>query len=139
MLWENVTPIGQGKALELQGSVARGPLLSRYSILINVICVYLCRYSGPWTRSPTSFTNAFFTELLERKWTEKKWNGPRQFQDESGDLMMLPSDFFMLQDDSFLKYIKIFAKDEDKFFKVFASAWTKLTEGGCENLQKSPF
>jgi len=29
-------------------------------------------FHGPWTRSPTSFTNAYFQELLNNKWTQKK-------------------------------------------------------------------
>jgi len=31
-------------------------------------------YSGPWTNSPTVFSNDFFVQLLENKWTKK--NGP---------------------------------------------------------------
>jgi len=29
-------------------------------------------YHGPWTSSPTRFSNEFFVQLLETKWTEKK-------------------------------------------------------------------
>lgn len=47
-------------------------------------------YKGPWTFSPTTFSNAFFTEL-KGKWHKKKWNGPLQYEDKSGDLMMLPA------------------------------------------------
>jgi hypothetical protein len=52
-------------------------------------CVCSCHtdrsgFSGPWTRAPTTFSNLYFKELLENKWTEKKWNGPRQFTDPTG-------------------------------------------------------
>ena len=96
----------------------------------------LRRYHGPWTRSPTTFSNSFYIELLERTWTEKKWKGPSQFEDASGELMMLPSDYFLLKDESFLKHVKAFAKDEKAFFEAFAAAWTKLIELGCDGLQK---
>lgn len=39
-------------------------------------------FDGPWTASPTMFTNNFFTELLGRKWVEKKWKGPKQYIDK---------------------------------------------------------
>ena len=32
-------------------------------------------YKGPWTFSPTSFTNDYFKLLLSEKWSKKKWNG----------------------------------------------------------------
>ncbi|KAJ2842333.1 heme peroxidase, partial [Coemansia erecta] len=33
-------------------------------------------FDGPWNASPTSFTNFFYTELLNNEWVPKKWNGP---------------------------------------------------------------
>ena len=32
---------------------------------------------GPWTRAPTTFSNLYFQELTDNKWTVKKWNGYR--------------------------------------------------------------
>ena len=47
-------------------------------------------FDGPWTHSPTSFTNEYYNLLLNEKWSFKKWNGPKQYQDRStGGLMML--------------------------------------------------
>ncbi len=40
-------------------------------------------YSGPWTRSETSFSNTFYTELLNNTWTLKVWEGPDQFEGKS--------------------------------------------------------
>jgi len=31
-------------------------------------------------------------ELLNNTWTKKKWDGPLQYEDKSGTLMMLPTD-----------------------------------------------
>ncbi|KAG0322308.1 heme peroxidase [Dissophora globulifera] len=90
------------------------------------------KFDGPWTDSPTVVTNAFYTELLNRHWVERKWDGPKQYEDkESKSLMMLPSDMAMLQDKEFKKWIEIYAKDEQKFTEDFAKAIAKLFELGC--------
>lgn len=96
-------------------------------------------YSGPWTNAEWTFSNEFFRQLMENKWTVKKWNGPMQYEDPSGELMMLPSDMVFLTDPEFKKYVELYAKDEDLFFNDFAKAFTKLTENGVkfEGEQKS--
>ncbi|KAG0240751.1 heme peroxidase [Mortierella sp. GBA43] len=89
-------------------------------------------FDGPWTASPTVVTNAFYTELLGRKWVERKWDGPKQFQDkESESLMMLPSDMALMKDKEFKKWVEVYAKDEQKFFEDFGKAVSKLFELGC--------
>jgi cytochrome c peroxidase len=48
-------------------------------------------FDGPWTFSPTTFTNDYFKLLFEEKWNWKKWAGPAQFEDtKTKSLMMLP-------------------------------------------------
>ncbi|KAF9404002.1 heme peroxidase [Podila epigama] len=90
-------------------------------------------FDGPWTASPTVFTNAFYTELLGRKWVERKWDGPKQFEDkESKSLMMLPADMAMAKDKEFRKWVEIYAKDEQKFFADFALVAQKLFELGVK-------
>ncbi|RHZ61197.1 hypothetical protein Glove_349g146 [Diversispora epigaea] len=88
-------------------------------------------YSGPWTTSPTLFTNDFYIELLKKKWQEKKWKGPKQYVDkETGELMMLPSDLALIQDKKLKPYVEEYAKDEELFFKDFSAAFHKLQELG---------
>jgi len=87
-------------------------------------------FKGPWTRAPTTFSNTYFVELAETKWTEKKWDGPKQFQDPTGDLMMLPADLALIQDPNLNKYVQLYAKDEELFFHDFANAFSKLLELG---------
>ncbi|CAG8507340.1 9255_t:CDS:2 [Ambispora leptoticha] len=88
-------------------------------------------FDGPWTFSPTVFTNDFFKELLNKKWVEKKWKGPKQYVDkQTGDLMMLPADLAFIQDKSFRQWVEKYAKDEQLFFKDFADAFRKLLELG---------
>lgn len=89
-------------------------------------------YWGPWTRAPTTVSNEYFRELLENAWTVKTthkgkpWKGPLQFEDPTGDLMMLPSDIVLIQDREFRKYVEIYAKDDARFQKDFAQVVGKL-------------
>lgn len=87
-------------------------------------------FSGPWSRAPTTFSGEFFRELFENTWTHKEWNGPPQYEDPTGDLMMLETDMVMVTDPEFRKYSEMYNKDYDLFAKDFAAAWTKLTQNG---------
>lgn len=95
---------------------------------------------GPWTRAPTTFSNEYFRVLEELKWSKKmthngkKWTGPEQYEDETGELMMLPTDIAMVWDPEFRKFVKMYKDDEELYFKDFANAWVKLTELGCKDL-----
>ncbi|RHZ26094.1 hypothetical protein DYB37_006235 [Aphanomyces astaci] len=89
-------------------------------------------YSGPWTRAETTFSNEYFRELVENKWTLKQWDGPEQYTDPTGDLMMLPADLAFIWDVEFKKYVELYAKDEDLWHKDFAKAFQKLTENGVQ-------
>lgn len=87
-------------------------------------------FTGPWTRAPTTFSGEYFRELLENTWTPKQWNGPPQYEDPTGDLMMLETDLALVKDPEFRKWVEIYNKDYDLFAEDFAKAWTKLTENG---------
>jgi len=94
-------------------------------------------YDGPWTSSPTTFTNEFFTQLKEAKWTERNWKGPKQYEDETKSMMMLPTDLELLNDPQLKVWVDKYAADEDAFFKDFASAFSKLLELGVEYPKES--
>lgn len=91
---------------------------------------------GPWTRAPTTVSNEYYRELLENAWTiktthkGKPWTGPLQFEDPTGDLMMLPSDIVLTQDKAFRTYVEKYAKDPDAFHKDFGLAVGKLFDLG---------
>lgn len=88
-------------------------------------------YTGPWTNAPTTFSNLYFQELLNRHWRKKSWSGPLQYEDkESGKLMMLPTDMALIQDRAFKKWTQLYAQDEQRFFDDFAAAFQKLLELG---------
>jgi len=97
---------------------------------------------GPWTYSPSTFSNEYFRLLEDEKWSLKKthngtpWTGPEQFENPKGDLMMLYSDMALVWDPRFRKHVKVYKANEEKFFADFTSAWTKLTELGCKKLQQ---
>ncbi|KAL3775894.1 hypothetical protein ACHAWO_012912 [Cyclotella atomus] len=93
-------------------------------------------YWGPWTFAENTFSNEYFRLLIEERWSPKishngkPWNGPDQFEDSTGKLMMLPSDLALIQDPAFKKVVELYAKNEEAFFKDFASAFSKLLELG---------
>ncbi|KAH7889082.1 heme peroxidase [Phlebopus sp. FC_14] len=93
-------------------------------------------FEGPWTFSPTTFTNDFYKLLFDEKWVWRKWSGPKQYQDQkTKSLMMLPTDYVLSQDKSFKKYAKAYADDNELFFKDFSAAFAKLLELGVPTQQ----
>jgi cytochrome c peroxidase len=95
-------------------------------------------FEGPWTRAPTMLSSEFFRELLENKWSVKQWNGPKQYADPTGELMMLPTDLALRDDPEFRKWTELYAADEERFFADFASAFSRLMELGCNGLKPLP-
>lgn len=88
-------------------------------------------WTGPWTHSPTTVSNAYFKHLLEEKWAYKQWEGPKQFEDQATKaLMMLPTDMALVQDGRLRKIVQRYAESEDTFFKDFSNVLVKLFELG---------
>jgi catalase (peroxidase I) len=97
-------------------------------------------YDGAWTRHPLKFDNQYFKNLLNLEWKPKKWDGPLQFEDETGELMMLPTDLAIRDDAQFRVFAEMYAKDEQLFFKDFAEAFGKLIANGvpaCSNQEQT--
>jgi len=93
-------------------------------------------FDGPWTFSPTTFSNEYYKLLLDEKWNLRKWDGPIQYQDKSTkSLMMLTTDMALVQDKSFSQYTKKYAKSEEAFFKDFSAAFSKLLELGVPEVR----
>jgi len=87
-------------------------------------------FEGPWTFSPTQVTNDYYKLLLSEKWDWRKWNGPRQLQDGSKTLMMLPTDIAIVKDKGFRPHAERYAKDQGEFFRDFSDVLVKLFELG---------
>lgn len=88
-------------------------------------------FDGPWTSNPVKFDNEYFRNLIEIDWKQREWEGPLQYTDPSGKLMMLPTDIALIKDKKFLPHVKIYAKSESLFFKDFATTFGKLIALGC--------
>ncbi|ANB13229.1 Ccp1p [Sugiyamaella lignohabitans] len=96
-------------------------------------------YDGPWTFSPTTFTNDFFKLLIDEKWHIRKWDGPKQYEDDkTKSLMMLPADYALVKDKEFKKWVVKYANDSDLFFKDFAKAFSTLLELGVKFKADTP-
>lgn len=97
-------------------------------------------FEGPWTFSPTVFTNDFFVLLLGESWAEKKWDGPRQLEDSTTkSLMMLPTDYALVEDGVFRKVVEEYAQDQTRFFADFSNVLVKLFELGVPFKQEERF
>jgi cytochrome c peroxidase len=92
-------------------------------------------YVGPWSSTPLLFNNSYYGLLKGLKWTENKKTKKFQYEDPSGQLMMLPSDIVLLEDEKFKKYVDVYAKDQKKFFADFKSAFEKLELLGTSGLK----
>lgn len=112
--------------------------------LIGAHCLGRCHtdrlgFDGPWGPSPNMFTNDFFVRLLQ-KWHVRKWDGPKQWEDdETNSFMMLPTDIALKEDLAFVKYVKAYAADESLFFADFSKAFTKLLEAGIQFPKSTPY
>ncbi|CAL5377007.1 unnamed protein product [Camellia sinensis] len=69
-------------------------------------------FDGTWTKEPLKFDNS---ELLKG---------------ESEGLLKLPTDKALLEDPEFHRYVELYAKDEDAFFRDYAVSHKKLSELG---------
>ncbi|KAG9088905.1 heme peroxidase [Ceratobasidium sp. UAMH 11750] len=75
---------------------------------------------GPWTFSPTTLTNEYYKLLLNEKWQWHKWGGPKQLEDKTTKtLMMLPTDYCLVQDKKFKPWVQKYADSEELFFKEY--------------------
>lgn len=105
--------------------------------LLGAHCLGRCHtynsgYDGPWGPSFNMFTNDFFVRLLQ-DWHVRKWDGPKQYQDdETNSFMMLPTDMALKEESYFVEHVKAYAADQDLFFKDFSAAFSKLLELGIE-------
>ncbi|BGP58275.1 cytochrome c peroxidase [Rhodotorula sphaerocarpa] len=71
-------------------------------------------------------------QLTKFKWEKKTWEGPVQFKntDLGEELMMLPTDMALIEDEKFLPYVKKYAEDREAFYHDFAEVFAKLIELG---------
>ena len=89
-------------------------------------------YDGPWTTTPLRFNNEYFTNLMNKQWKAREWDGPLQYTDvETETLIMLPTDLALKTDPSLRKIAQEYADNESAFFRDFSSAFSRLVSKGC--------
>ena len=71
-------------------------------------------FIGPWTTTPLCMDNAYFKNLVDMKWKKtKQANGLEVWiTDAQAGIIMLPSDMALLEDESMVAWVEIYAKDE---------------------------
>ena len=57
----------------------------------------------------------------------QKWTGPTQYEDPTGQLMMLPLELSVIQDPQLRQFAELYAKDEAVFFADFTAAYNKVS------------
>jgi len=101
-------------------------------------------YIGPWTFTPRQFSNQYFVNLVEQTWIENEIHegllqyraaGKNNATQYESNIMMLPSDIALIEDPAFRKVVEEYARDEKRFFKDFAAAFSRLLELGTKNLR----
>merc|ERR1711924_480520 len=106
--------------------------------LIGGHTVGRCHYSrsdwdGPWDSTPTVFDNTFYTLLMDGTWELVKdyHSGADVYIMKGTPNIMLPTDYCIKTDPEFAKYGRMYADNQNLWFKDFALAFKKLTELGC--------
>ncbi|KAM0789707.1 cytochrome c peroxidase [Microbotryomycetes sp. NB124-2] len=91
-------------------------------------------FDGPWSITPTRFSNSYYKMLTQLEWKKRDWEGPFQYHnDDLGEsLMMLPTDYSLIQDEKFKPWVEKYAKDKDLFFDEFAKVFGRLIELGVK-------
>lgn len=96
-------------------------------------------FVGPWTPTPTTFSNLYFSLLIHSEWEEGCIRGAtcrkHQYRNVGGQSwMMLPSDIALIRDPVFKKYVDAYANDQGLFFADFSYAFSALLELGTKDL-----
>ncbi|KAK8935051.1 putative L-ascorbate peroxidase 6 [Platanthera zijinensis] len=72
--------------------------------------------------NPNVFDNAYYKILLDKPWTSSG---------SMSSMIGLPSDHALVEDDECLRWIKVYAGDQLKFFGDFANAYVNLVDSGA--------
>merc|ERR1719273_2343490 len=90
-------------------------------------------FEGPWTADPHKFDNAYYKDIVGKKWVANKSSKGcpllKNGNDAKDNTMMLTTDYCLFERDETKDLVLQFAKDQEAFFKAFGAAWTKLIGG----------
>merc|ERR1712232_253512 len=90
---------------------------------------YTSGFEGPWTTTPTTWTNKYFNSLFNFKWNLVDGPGGHiQWVPENGpDVIMLTADIALASEENYTKISKEYASDISILEHDFKHAWYKLT------------
>jgi catalase (peroxidase I) len=89
---------------------------------------------GPWTSTPTRWSNEFFTYLIDKEW--EVWSGPggkwqwRMKEHPNDPRMRMTTDIALLHDPEYKKHVEEFASNITALDEAFDAAWTQLISNG---------
>ena len=91
-------------------------------------------FIGPWTTTALEFDNAFFVNLVTMKWHKTKQpNGLEVWvTDDQPGIIMLPTDMALCTDEKMVPWVRLYAKDKERWYSDFATAFSKLQELGVK-------
>ena len=86
-------------------------------------------FEGAWTTQPTTWTNQYFTNLLNFKYnkTTSPAGNLQWFPVDGPNIIMFTSDLALVNDDNYTKISKKYASDITALEHDFMHAWYKLT------------
>jgi len=88
-------------------------------------------FEGQWTSRPLTWTNEFFTFLLNGNYTKIQGDGGKyQWRNAANGFLMLTSDLALINDVKYKKIVETFANDITALEDAFGKAWEKLTTQG---------
>ena len=93
-------------------------------------------YDGSWTTNPLTFDNSYFKELLKYSWMPTPGRTGctifKPVENPTLAISMLPSDIALLNDESTLKWVKLYAENQEEFFSDFKDAFIRLQEASMK-------
>ncbi|CAK0854868.1 unnamed protein product [Prorocentrum cordatum] len=94
-------------------------------------------FEGPWTTTPSQWTNQFLTGMLDEEWEQVATPSGSAVQWQTKDrtsilagTMRLTADLALVNDDAYLALAKHWVCDQQKLDIAFAASWKKLVESG---------
>ncbi|CAK0812581.1 unnamed protein product [Prorocentrum cordatum] len=94
-------------------------------------------FEGPWTTTPSQWTNQFLTGMLDEEWEQVATPSGSAVQWQTKDrtsilagTMRLTADLALVSDDAYLALAKHWVCDQQKLDIAFAASWKKLVESG---------
>jgi len=93
-------------------------------------------FEGPWTSTPTRWSNEYFTYLLDYEW--EPWAGPggniqyRMKANPTDRRMRLVTDISLIKDPVYLEWVKVFASNLTALDEAYDFSWRNLITKGSD-------